>query len=179
MTKLEEIITQNRSGFDDRDPDPGHFQRFEQRLETSGQPRKLSFNRIGMLKVAAIIVFLITISSLVFDLATQEIRKNVFGLPALAELPLEVREAMQYYDQQVDQQLTEISKLSNTSGEAMELNQSAMKQIQALDDNTLELRKNLAESPGNGRIQEAILQNQKMKEGVLNTILFQLNSKKR
>jgi len=86
---------------------------------------------------------------------------------------------MQYYDQQVDQQLTEISKLSNTSGEARELNQSAMKQIQALDDNTLELRKNLAESPGNGRIQEAILQNQKMKEGVLNTILFQLNSKKR
>ncbi len=179
MTELEDIIHKNRSAFDEQEPDPGHFDRFEKRLKTMSPSPTFLFKRRELLKVAAVILFLITASVLVFDLTTREIRDRFFKGQVMAELPLEVREAMQYYDQQVNLQLGEIKRLANTSMEAKEICQSAFRQIKALDDNTLELRKNLNENPGNGRIQDAILQNQKMKEGVLNTIVTQLNNQKK
>ena len=179
MTQLDEFIHKHRSDFNDHEPDPGHFSRFEQRLVASALLRFPPIHRGLMLKVAAIILLFISVSVFIFDLSTRAIRERLFNEQAMTELPVEIREAMQYYDQKADRQLVEINKLATTGKEAEELNQSAIQQIKALDDNTLELRKNLNENPDNGRIQDAILQNQKMKEGVLNTIISQLNLQKK
>lgn len=169
MSELEDFIRRNRQNFDDREPDPGHFQRFEDRLRAVDSRQRPPFNRYLVLKAAAVIIFLILASVLVFDLAIQQIKGQ-----AVAELPPEVKEAMHYYDQQVMLQLGEIKKLANTNTEAIELSQSALQQVKILDDNTQELKTHLAENPNNGRIRDAILQNQRMKEGVLNTIVSQL-----
>jgi hypothetical protein len=45
----------------------------------------------------------------------------------------------------------------------------------ALDAGTKELQRSLAENPNDERIQAAIIQNQQMKEGIMNTILSKLN----
>jgi len=179
MTELENFINAHRSDFDNQEPDSGHFKRFEQRLEETPAIKNHLFNGISALKVAAIIVFFISVSVIVFDLSTRAIKTRLFREQAVIELPSEVREAMQYYNQQADIQLGKINQLAGDRIEARELCQSALKEIKILNDNSAELEKNLSENPNNCRIQAAIIQNQKMKEGVLNTIISQLSLQKK
>jgi len=67
-----------------------------------------------------------------------------------------------------------VDKLANDPAEAGRINKEAMKEIEALDENTRDLQKSLAENPNCERLQAAVIQNQQMKEGIMNTIVSNL-----
>jgi hypothetical protein len=178
MSDLEKYITSHKDEFNSFEPSSGHFQRFENRLNDQAEISPQGINRSMILKVAALILVMISVSVFVFDLATREIRERFAAGKSDTELPLEIRQAVQYYDNQANAGLGTLNKLAATRHEAIAVNESAMKEIQNLDDATADLKKLLADNPGNERILDAIVQNQQMKESVLNTIISQLSQKK-
>ncbi|MCK9205190.1 MAG: hypothetical protein M0P58_12255, partial [Bacteroidales bacterium] len=179
MSVIEKFIRDHREEFDTVEPDPGHFQRFEARLQQRPTARTPALSHSGMLWVAALIVILISVSVFAFDFATQEIRDRFNNREANAELPLEVREVVQYYDVRVTNRIGQLNALASNNEEARELRTDAMKEIQTLDVNTGELKKSLAENPNNERILAALIQNQQMKEGIINDIIDHLSQVKK
>jgi hypothetical protein len=178
MPNLQKMIREHREEFDDMEPAAGHFDRFAARLEEQPLTRSRAGNSTRMLKIAAVIIVLITVSVAVFDLATNEIRQRFANAKQGAELPLEIREAVQYYDNQTTVQLAAINKLAATHENSGTLGASALKDVQALDNATEELKKTLAGDPGNEHILDAIIRNQQMKESMLKTIITQLSQVK-
>ena len=175
MPNLEKFIKDHLEEFDSFEPEPGHFKRFEDRLKAQPGLKPSVHNRWMMLRIAALIIILITVSVFVFDLATREIRERFAAEKQGAELPLEIREAVRYYENQTDMQVATLHKLAAHHEDAGALNASALKEIQSLDATTNELKKSLSENPGNEQILDAIIRNQQMKESMLNTIITQLS----
>ena len=175
MQNLEKYIKNHLDEFDSGEPEPGHFKRFEDRfaeqpvLKSSGRDRSL------LLKIAALIIILITVSVFVFDFATREIRERFAVEKRGSELPVEIREAVQYYDNQTNTQIATLHKLAANREDAGTLNASAVKEIQSLDATTDELKKSLAENPGNEHILDAIIRNQQMKQTMLTNIISKLS----
>ena len=179
MPKLEKYIHEHLAEFDSNEPDPGHFLRFEQRLNEKPGKKLSGTYRLRLLKIAALIIILISVSVFVFDFATREIRERFSSASAGNDVPLELREAAQYYDNQTNTQMATIHKLAANQEDAISLSASALKEVQSLDAATKELKKSLEEDPGNEHIFDAIIRNQQMKEAMLKTIITQLSQFKK
>ena len=175
MQRLEKYMDDHREEFDTSEPEPGHFRRFEDRLAQQRTTELTVHNRSLLLRIAALVLILVCVSVFIFDLATSEIRQRFAGLKQGMELPQEIRDAEQYYDNQTRTQMAAIGKLAESHKDAGALSASALKEIQNLYNMTNELKESLAKTPGNERILDAIIQNQRMKETMLNTIIMQLS----
>ncbi|MEI7983077.1 MAG: hypothetical protein WCI71_15615 [Bacteroidota bacterium] len=179
MSDLEKFINHHREEFDNFEPGPGHYKKFESRLTYLPVTLHIAKNPHTMLRIAALILVLITLSVFVFDLGTKEIRTYLNNRNAGTELPEEVREAVQYYDNQVGNRLEQLNKLASSNEEARVLSSNVIREIQNLDASTDEIKRSLAENPNNERILAALIQNQQMKEGIINNIINQLNQVKK
>ena len=175
MNNLDKLIQENRDQFDGIEPLDGHFERFRESLGILGQPAVTGRSGFSMLKVAAVILVIITGSILVFDLATHSLRERFSSSKEGVEMTAEMTEAVQYYDARALAQLNVVRKLANDPVQADLINENAIKEMQSLDESTRELRKSLTENPNCERLQAAIIQNQQMKEGIMNTIVNHLN----
>ena len=175
MPNLESYIKNHLDEFDSPEPEPGHFRRFGERLNEQQGLKPEVHSRSQMLKIAALIIILITVSVFVFDYATREIKQRLGSGKEGTELPVEIMEADQYYDNQTNTQISTIRKLAATREDAVALNATALHEIAGLDATANELKKSLAENPGNERILDAIIRNQQIKEAMLNTIITQLS----
>jgi hypothetical protein len=178
MTDLKKYINEHRDEFDDAEPAPGHSERFRALLDNRPVSVKPGINRFAMLKVAALILLLITVSVFLFDLAGREIRERFISEKPGEELPAEIRDAVQYYNDRETAQLGKLDKLAAAHKGNEKVRESANQEIRKLNDATAELTKMLSENPGDQRILDAIVQNQQMKEAVLNTIINQLSQTK-
>jgi hypothetical protein len=175
MNNLDKLFQEDRYQFDATEPLDGHFERFRERLGIADQTVASNFSRFGMLKVAAVILVIITGSILVFDLATTSIRERFSGGKADIAVTSEMTEAVQYYDARAMAQLKVVRKLASNPAQADLINGDALKEMKSLDESTRELQKSLAGNPNCERLQDAIIQNQQMKEGIMNTIVNHLN----
>lgn len=174
MNSLEKMIRENREKFDSVEPLDGHFERFAERLGPAEEVTATRTMRFGLLKAAAVILILITGATLVFDLTTRSVRDRFFSPVAGTQLNPELAEAIQYYDTKANVRLKEARTLAADPAQAAMINETARKEMAELDENTRELEKSLAENPNCERLQSAILQNQQMKEDIMNTIVNKL-----
>jgi hypothetical protein len=174
MPKLENYIKDHFDEFDSIEPEPGHFRRFEEKVMQQPEVKLSRFNRSLLLKVAALILILISMSVFLFEFATREIRERFAHDSQATELPFEIREALQYYDNQTNTQLAALHKLAADLDDNRALNASALKDLNSLDATTDELKKSLVQNPGNEHILDAIIRNQQMKGTMLKTIITQL-----
>ena len=175
MTNLEKQIKNHLEEFDSQEPNQGHFKRFEDRLREQPELKSQGQNRLQGIKIAALIIIMISVSVFVFDFATREIRERFSAEKERTELPLEIREAVQYYNNQTNTQIATLHKMAANHAEAGALNASVLKEIQSLDHATEELEMSLQDNPGNEQILDAIIRNQRMKETMLNTIITQIS----
>ncbi len=174
MQNIEKYIKDHVDEFDSGEPDEGHFNRFAERLAARPLLKPASHRPSVMLLVAALIIVMISVSVFVFDFATSGIRKRITGETQGAELPLEIREAVQYYDNQTSRQIDTLAKLAENHSETGALCATALKDVRSLDATTAELKRSLTENPGDERVLDAIIRNQQMKEAMLNTIIARL-----
>lgn len=177
MSNLEKFIKENRSDFDDAEPSAGHFGRFAARLEEELPAHNFSRNRPQMLKIAALILLLICLSAIVFDFAATQIRKNFMPETANVQVQDELKDAISYYESETTEQLAVLGNLTHGKQEAIQTSSSVLTDLKNLDAATAELKKTLDENPGNERIQEAIIQNQQMKNLILNNVIARLSNK--
>lgn len=175
MPDLEKFISEHEPEFETFEPDPGHFKRFKSRLEEQHSIIKPGHNRSVMLKVAALILILISISVFLFEFASREISNMFSSAKPGTELPLEISEALQYYDNQATVGLGTLRRLTASNPETISLSVSALKEIRDLDAATADLKIVFSSNPGNEHILDAIIRNQRMKESILNNIINQIS----
>ncbi|MCK9220309.1 MAG: hypothetical protein M0P47_09705 [Bacteroidales bacterium] len=179
MNDFEKYIHDHREEFDTEEPPFDHFEKFESKLRRQQQAPINHGNRTVLLRVAALILILITVTVFAFDFGIRELRERLSTGNTASELPTDVQDAIQYYDNQVSVCMTKIEKLSDNSVEAKKLSNDALKEIEQLDVNTKEIKQVLGQNPNNERIKDALLQNQKMKANIMNDILNKLSKKEK
>jgi hypothetical protein len=175
MSNLEKFVRDHLAEFNSDEPGTGHFRRFEDRLESlPGHSRNLP-GRYSALRVAAMILILVTVSVVVFDTVTSGLRDWFSAGKGPSELPAEIRDAMKYYDDRATIQIAAIRELAMNREDAAAINASALREIGHLDAGSEELKRTLAANPGNEMLLPAIVRNRQMKENMLKTIIRQLS----
>jgi hypothetical protein len=178
MDKLDKFIIENAGFFNDSEPEHGHFKRFGEKLDQDSGVDKFRINRSLMLKIAAAILILITATVLVFDLGLKRISKSFEKYNAGTVLTSEMQDAMSYYDGLTKNRLGEFNKLACCGEEQVHLNSLVSSELTDLDANIAELKQALQKNPDNERLQAALIQNQQMKNQVLDNMINQMKKTK-
>lgn len=161
--------------FDDAEPGAGHFARFEEKMNASfGRKQRFTGGPV-MLRIAAVLLVLLTVSVFVFDFATKRLEKRSAGMA----METEVRDAENFYNEAAASRLGDIKRLACCDNQSKEIYSEASGELQKLDANASELRKALRENPNEERIQSALIRNQQMKEKITQNILNKLNNSKK
>jgi hypothetical protein len=179
MDKLEKFISENRGLFNDSEPDEGHFSRFSEKLDRESGAGSFRINSSLALKIAAGILILITATVLVFDLGVKRFGETLGMYSAKGGLNNEIQDAMIYYDGQTKSRLGEFNNLACCGEEKVQLNSMASSELDNLDANITELKQALRQDPDNERVQAALIQNQQMKNQVLDNMINQLKKTKK
>lgn len=169
MNTIEEIIKKGRSGFDDREPSDGHFERFSFKLATRLHAGGAKRSIIPYLLKAAVVTLLVTLSSLwTFD---HFVRPNLKTRMTLSEVSPEYREVERYYVQQVNFMENEFTSLDLSNPEQKD---ALMKEMASMDSVYVELQKELRANPSDQRIIDAMITHYQTKIEVMSYILTQL-----
>ena len=178
MDKLDKFISENVGLFNDSEPDPGHFKRFRAKLDQDSSKGTFRIHSNMMLRIAAVILILITATVFVFDFATKRLSNAIETNSAGTGMTNEIQDAMAYYDGQTKNRLIEFNKLACCGEEKVHLNSMVSGELNTLDVNIAELKQTLRENPDNERIQAALIQNQQMKGQILDNMINQMKKTK-
>ncbi len=176
MDNLEKFITENREFFDDAEPQAGHFSRFEEKMEQQQPHSEVAVDKYFLLKIAAGLLILLTVSVYIFDFAAHNISKSLSGKTNTTIVPAEIQDAINYYNDAASTKLGQINKLACCGQDTHKIYTIASAELKSLNANSEELKKALSENPDE-RIQAAIIQNNQMKEKVMNELVDQIKRK--
>jgi hypothetical protein len=176
MDKLEKFITGNRDAFDDAEPMAGHFSRFEEKLKGEETP-SYPFSRTFLLKIAAGILVLLTVSVYIFDFAAHRATRSFAAESLGATVPSEVQDAINYYDDAATSKFVKIRKMACCQQDTTKIIAMAKREMNRLDASAADLKKAYDENPGDERVQAAMIQNHQMKEKVMNEMVKQMKRK--
>ncbi len=169
MKNIEEIIRRERGLFDDQEPPEGHAERFSFKLATRLHARKAKKSIVPYLLRAAVVILLVTLSSLwTFD---HFVRPNLNRKMTLSQVSPEYREAERYYVREVSLIENEITTTGLTTPEQ---EKALADEMAAMDSVYTELQKELRANPNDQRIIDAMIKHYQTKLEVLNYILVQL-----
>ncbi|HNW74542.1 MAG TPA: hypothetical protein PKN44_13015 [Bacteroidales bacterium] len=178
MKRLEDFIEEHRPEMDGAEPGEGHFERFALKLQQDADRPRSQPGRFYVLKLAAVILVLITVGVIATEFIAGSFMQRIFKTNETSHLTPELKEAIQYYNDQTLDKLGQLEILARTSPEVRKMQATVLRDLDNLDAATNDLQKSLGENPGNERLQAAIIQNQRMKESILNTILQNVTSLK-
>lgn len=172
MSMLEEKIKKNRDLFDHAEPDQGHFDRFESKLDAlhrdTSPVRTRHFS--GFLKVAAVFIGLFALS-VIFYLVTPYGQSNEL---AANDLPQEIQEARMYYNKLAQEKMQKINECASSSSEASYIQKVVSEEIIMLDSSSVQLEGQLHSDKENKRLINALIRNYKTKSDLLDDILNRL-----
>ena len=179
MEDLEKFVNENRDQFNDAEPGHDHFEKFRNKLELQ-EHAGFNLKRSGMmLKIAAVILIILTIGAFIFDHSIQGLRNLLIPQTATVVFPVDVNDAMQYYSHQASHGINQINQLAGSGQEAQHLRDMTVNDLRSLDANTAELTRAYQQNPDDERITSAIIRNQQMKETIINNVIQQLNTGKK
>jgi len=176
MDKLEKFIMENRELFDDAEPPEGHFDRFEEKLDQQLAQPGIVFDKYFLLKIAAGLLILFTVSVYIFDFAANHFSRSLSGNPRSALVSTEMQDAINYYNDAASTKLGQINKLACCGQDTRKIYSMASAELRSLNVSSEELKKTLSENPDE-RVQAAIIRNYQMKEKVMNELVDQMKRK--
>ncbi len=179
MDDLQKYVKENRELFEDSEPTEGHFARFEEKLGSQFDHHRLGMNRSFLLKIAAGLLILLTVTAFLFDFAAQKIRNFAQNNTSGKELQTELQEAVTYYDNAATNHLNKIQKLACCGQDSRKLYSMASGELDALDANATELKNTLKGNPDDERVQSALIRSQQMKETIMNNMIRQMKNAKK
>jgi hypothetical protein len=175
MGKLENFISQHREQFDDAEPGEGHLSSFLEKLGEENKTKPLFRNRTVLLKIAASVIVLITLSAIGYELTTRNISNQFLFSRQEASLSAELRDAMEYYNNETATKMATLSSLTQHDENIHNISQPVLAEISNLDAATSDLAEQLEQNPGNEQIEAAIVRNQQMKQSILNELISQIS----
>lgn len=177
MKRIEDIIKKNQEAFDDHEPQSGHFERFQEKLEQSQDGVEESwFERNNfILKIAAAILLFAAISTVIYTDTLSFVKNALTDQIVAAELPAEIVEVMHYYNVITDKKVSRIDELAISDKEATRVKQMAYVELKTLEEAKEDLEQEYAQNPNNERIMNALLLNQTKRAEILDKIINSLN----
>jgi len=172
MKGLDEIIKKNRELLSVEEPSDAHFDNFQKKLSTYHQGRESWLSRHGLvLRIAAAALIFIILGVFYYSQPLKGLKQIFSQQVADSGLPIELQEAMQYYNIVTDKRLGQIAQYTSSTDEADKVEKMALKELENLDNDKLELEAYLVENPSNERIQNALVINSKKQAEILNRII--------
>ena len=171
MKTIDDIIRENRSLFEDKEPSEGHFDRFSVKLEIRSLTRANKRSIVPYLLRAAVVTLLVTLSSLwTWD---HFIRTGSERM-TLGQVSPQYKEVENYYIHQVSLMEGEIvnSDLKDNSDQKEML----VKEIKSMDSVYVSLQKELKANPNDERIINAMIEHYQTKLEVMTYIVGQLKT---
>lgn len=171
MKNLEEIISRNKNLFDGEEPSNGHFERFTWKLENRFHYNKKTISIVPYLLRAAVVVLLVTLSSLwTWD---HFIRPGSQRM-ALGDVSPQYKEVENYYVHQVKNMEGELINIDIDDNP--EQKEMFLQELKSMDSTYIQLQKELKANPNNERIINAMIEHYQTKIDVMNYILSQLKA---
>ncbi len=166
MKKIEDTIRQNPGFFDSEEPEPGHLDRFRNKLQALDLPKRSSTWKV-LLKVAAALIFCMLISYTAvreFRLADERLEDMAIELANP-----ELTEAEQYYTSQLSIYYNRIQKLRFNDDQAEK--KQVLDELSAMDVQVKALKHDLKQNPDDERIVHAIINFYQVKIELMDVII--------
>ncbi len=168
MSIIEQRISKNKKVFDVHEPDEGHFERFQSKLqELHPETKKVSKKRLmpALIKVAAAAIIFLAASSILFNYP------SLFQKSIVNELNGELAELDQYYASRNLQKYQEIETIAGEDVEIQGLKDKAMHKVNRLQDNTEKLQAEYIETNKDERVYSALVTNYRMLSTALDKVI--------
>jgi len=170
--RFEKFITENREGFDFREPDPRIWKKIE-----AGVRAKRNFDWRFYMKRAAVVAIIFAASYVVNEMIhrfnNRDLNAMKSGRNKKENVIPGLREAEAYYTGLVNQKLDELKPImANCPSLEEELNYD----MNELDSVYYQLKSDLKDNMANQEVIEAIVENYRLKISILEDILNELTT---
>ena len=177
---IEELILKHLEELNESEPHEGHFERFEAKLKTQQRKKLISFNTVW--KVAAAIVFvLLAVNQAVIYFSPDGqglIHSNRNSEFSLASVSSEYKEVEFYYTNAIHVGLNEWNQLKNEGVVSKEEQDLMDNELKEFDNMHKSLQTDLAASPNDERVINAMLEYYQSKLNIINMIVNKLQEVK-
>ncbi|MCE1198864.1 MAG: hypothetical protein LWW85_07835 [Marinilabiliales bacterium] len=172
MDKLENTIMQHREQFDS-DPDEGHLQRFEERLNQMHQKHPRKWNRLPFLRVASIVIILLLSANLLMYWLPNGKKEH-----HRQTMNNELTETASFYTVRINSGLNELKDLvSEGVGNEKDYEQ-VRKELGEMDQLYQDMKKEYSNNPNDERVINAMIEYYQTKLEIINTIKTDLEKVK-
>lgn len=175
MSIIEQRISKNKAVFDDDEPNEGHFDRFQSKLqEFHPEIKKVSRRPIMpiLMKVAAVALIFLTTSSIVFNVP------SIFYKNISDEINNELLEMDQYYASLNQKKYQEIESITADDQDIQIMKDKAMHKVNRLQDNTVKLKEEYEEANKDERVYSALVNNYRLLSSALDKVINSMNEVK-
>jgi hypothetical protein len=151
MKPLDDYIRSNPERFEAEEPLSGHFERFDEKLSKAGK-RKIYRTAGIIVRIAAVVLMTLIVTYAAF----REFRifNNKFDrIVSIGSYP-ELREAENFYSEQLD---VYYSKLKKISFQDKTEKQQILDELSNMDRQAANIKKDLMQNPDDERVQNAII----------------------
>ena len=170
---LERLILNNRHSFKDEEPLPGHFERFEAKLQKASKPnRTIKFQPI--LKIAALVVFALLVVNQARIYLYPEKKESL----SLGSISPEYREVEFYYTNAIQLGMNQWKELKSEGMISKSDNQMMQKEQTDFDQMYQKLLIDLKANPNDERVINAMLEYYQSRMNVMSLIINKLKEVK-
>ncbi len=166
-TDLEIFVKDNINLFDTEEPNKGHFDRFQSKLDAQRKPNRLLYNSF---KYAAAVVFLIS-TFIIYD---NYFNNDTVEVLASNDINIEddFNDVTSFYSSQLDAKYEEFNSVSCKNGE--EQKQNIRKDFEELNNEYNELMTEYKSDPNNNLIKNALISNYRLRIDTLGRVINNL-----
>lgn len=176
MSFLEKKIADNKAFFDDQPLPEGHLNRFIEKFKQQDTIEAKKENRSKWLKLAAVILILISGSLILQKISVDQVMHSFFGGYYVIKLSPELENMFSYYDEVTQAQMEEIPRLTTNKDQTQKIHEFALRQLEGINANIIALEKEYAKFPENEALNEALVNSKKQKAQIVESILTMLNN---
>jgi len=177
---IEEIILNNLKELNDFEPKDGHFERFQAKLDTRHKKKKITLNLVWKVAAAVVFVLLAVNQANIYlspDKQNQALTNDNSDF-SLASVSPEYKEVEFYYTNAISVGLNQWNSLMADGFISEEEQEMLDTELSDFDARFKNLQTDLAASPDDERVINAMLEYYQAKLGIINMIVSKLQEVK-
>jgi hypothetical protein len=178
---IEDLILKNIGELNDNEPNEGHFERFEARLQAMNKKKKvISLRIVWRVAAAAVFAFLLVNQAVIWFSGGTQNQNPVAGNSemTLASVSPEYEEVEFYYTNAINVGLDQWEKYVNQGLISAEEQEMMQYELDEFEEVYLKLQSDLSLSPNDERVINAMLDYYQTKLSLINMIIEKLKEVK-
>jgi len=179
---IEKMILENLEELNDNEPREGHFNRFEEKLKKQNRKKSISLNMI--LKVAAVVVFVLLAANQAFIYLSSDNQASIFSAfskkeeVTLASVSPEYKEVEFYYNNAINVGLNQWNDMVKEGDISKDEQKMMDSELADFENVYKKLQEDLASNPNDERVINAMLEYYQTKLSVIKMIVNKLEEVK-